>query len=696
MKLIDCKLYIEFQEMVESGISGKYMTKAKSAETQCWDFIDDPKDKRKVLVQYDTLKDIYKQQVLARFGDPYVRVARTPILNMVAQDAMAYAYYQQYRYNNDQYLPIRVVNKYTRGASWLSMLAKVQADKDIIKKDLGIQKIPDFYTNVAELVKTELLNGKDEQYEGVKELPGDFPYSYQRLLNKVRMYQERGYDMMIDGMWGNKQAAKIGKTENGFDEDLEREQIAVIRHIASKHNNLDAGQVKKLSDIVFEKNGWQTISESRIYQIMQEHKLLLTPGRRGKRVYGSTMAMQHKRVAPKNPTSYWTLDGWTVELLYQDKDRYDNRLVMVVVLDTMNKYPVGYAIGERETAELIREANRNALMHLYELFGDYYYPHQLQSDRYQVKHLTPFYQAVAHLHTPAAVGNAKAKVIEPYFRYLNKHYCQMMPNWSGFNIDAKKTNQVNREMLDKMKTTFPDRAGVMKQIHGMIAYERNQKIGEYTERWAAMPEEQKLKMSRMDWLMVFGQPVGKTNRIAGQGIIKTIGEVSYTFDTFDPVFRQYQNMDWQIVADVEDLSTVLALSPDGKLRYLLELKMELPMDARSTTPEHNAYRKRIADYNKEQEQHITETYRIDAALTAKAIRDIPLSLDDHDEAALKLMLTYGGQQKEAIQDAKGLPAVTQKTKRTPAKPQVDDKEHEWQQLQDDFLRQQTNFNQYLD
>ena len=75
------------------------------------------------------------------------------------------------------------------------------------------------------------------------------------------------------------------------------------------------------------------------------------------------MSMQVKREAPKFPTYFWTLDGWTVELLYQDKDRYDNRLVMVVVLDAMNKYPVGYAIGERENAELIRQANLS-LIHI--------------------------------------------------------------------------------------------------------------------------------------------------------------------------------------------------------------------------------------------------------------------------------------------------------------------------------------------
>lgn len=693
MRIIDGILYIAFHEMVECGVSEKYMRKAKSAETNCWDFINDPEDKRKVLVQYETLRDVYKDKVKERFGDPYSYVARTPILNMVQQDAQAHKYYMQHRYGNDQYLPIRVVNKYTRAASWLNMLAEVQNDRSIIKKELGITKVPDFYMHVSELVRTEIKSGKDNDYSGVRELPGDFPSSYQRILNKVRAYQERGYDMLIAPEWGNKQAAKLGKTEDGYDEQREREQIAVIRHIASKHNNLDAAQVKKFADVVFDGKGWTTISESRIYQIMQEYKLELTPGRRGRREFGSQMAMQNKRVAPKMPTYYWTLDGWTVELLYQDKQRYDNRLVVVVVLDPMNKYPVGYAIGERETSELIRQANRNALLHLRSLFGDNYYPYQLQSDRYQLKHLTPFYQAVAHLHTPAAVGNAKSKVIEPYFKYLNKEYCQPMPNWSGFNIDAKKGNQVNREMLNLIKHSFPDKSGVIRQIEAVIAYERAKKVEEYKERWASMPEADKLKMSRMDWLMVFGQPVGKTNRISGQGIVKSIGDLTYTFDSFDPTFRSYQNTDWQIIADVQDLSTVLAVSPDGKLRYILEQKLELPMDAKSTTPEHHEYRKKVRDYNKALEQNIIDMYSQDAQITQRVVKDLPLSIDNHSEAALKLMFTHGGQQKDGIQDAKRL-GQPRGIKSAPAS--TEEPPNNWLQMQEQYLKSQVDFDQYRD
>ena len=147
------------------------------------------------------------------------------------------------------------------------------------------------------------------------------------------------------------------------------------------------------------------------------------------------------------PMLYWSIDGWDAELYYRrsvtDKKghtvvTYNNRLTIVVVLDPCGDYPVGYAIGERESPELIRTALRNAVNHTEQLFGQRYRTGQLQSDHYALKNLAPVYGVVGEKVTPARVGNAKAKVVEPYFRRLNKNYCQYMRNWSGFGLTARK------------------------------------------------------------------------------------------------------------------------------------------------------------------------------------------------------------------------------------------------------------------
>jgi hypothetical protein len=694
MKLIENILYLDKVDVLEAALTTEgYLWKINNKGQRGWMAITDPANGKNIIVPYEQLSGDNKKKYQERFGNPYEMVVRQPLLEMVRQDYKAEDFFKKYTYDERKFLTIQTVYKYTRAASWLNMLSQ-KIDRNLIKQ-LGLSTIPDFYTHCAALIEIEKGNGESETYTGAHQLPKRFPNSYKSLLEKVAVYKEKGYDCIISPLYGNKLAAKIGKNDGGFDPERERQQIAVIRRIARMHNNFDAAQVALFSNTIFEKNGWEKIGDSRVYQIMQQHKPILTPGRRGKRAYNSEIAMQIKREAPKFPTYYFTLDGWTTELLYQEGNTYNNRLVIVVVLDAMNKYPVGYAIGDRENTELIRQANRNAILHLKELFGDYYKPYQLQSDNYGIKNLTPFYQAVAHLSTPAAVGNAKSKIIEPYFRHLNKTYCQRMANWSGFGITSRKENQVNTEVLNLTKKNFPDKAGVIRQLVMMMNTERSQKIGAYVAGWNAMPEDHKITMSRIDWIMAFGVEHKQTNTITGQGVIATLNGIKITYDSFDPAFRKNLHLDWKLIYEPEDLAQVLAVSPDGKLRFVLDQKLAIPMDIRSTLPEHNAYRSQVSDYNKAQVAHITKTYIEDAEIVDEILSNNPLELTSRTEADLKLMFTYGGQQKETLQNAKGLKQVQQREQKQIATEQKQE-EHNWNAIQLQYLQSKTDFNQYQD
>ena len=729
MKIIDQTLYLEFSELVECGLSENTLKDAKKKGANCWKFRNDPTDGRKVLCDYEHLKDVYKKMVIERFGNPYDRVARMPILKMVELDFKANEFYKKYRYNisaelpEGEWLDIKVVNKYTRAASWLGMLNRIQDNKKEIKKTLGLS-LSEFFIHTSELINLEKKRGKLEGYAGLDVLPGDFPGSYQRLIAKAEAFKSLGYESLIDPLYGNKNAAKIGKmpllqdvnegnitdvsvinapkvpNKRGvFAPELEEKQMAVIRAIAEKHNNFDAAQVAEMANLLFGLNGWNTLSVGRIRQIMDENKHLLVPGRRGKRKYMSGVAMQVKRAPVDMPMKYWTLDGWTVELLYREHTKKGweyKRLVVVIVIDAFLKYPVGFAIGERETADLIREANRSAIIHMKELFGEYYRPWQVQSDNYQIKNLTPFYQAMSHLHTPAAVGNAKAKIIEPYFMMLNKNYCQKCPNWSGFNVTASQKNQVNTEYLDKIKHSLPDKAAVVKQIMGIIARERAAKVQEYTGKWAlyeangGRPEI----LTEMDWLTVFGKVLGgRTNRITGQGLEKQVDNVKYLYDSFDPAFRANMHLDWTLIGDEQDMSRVLAVSPDSKMKFVLEEKRVVPMDVRSSSPEDHAYRTRIEHFNNDRIAEIIELYGNDADIARQVVENTPLNLENDEELSLKLMLTVNGQQKERIQDAKRLRQIQAGERKAEERREMVQVE-QFQEQRFQFLTEGVNLDEY--
>jgi hypothetical protein len=723
MKLLtidgEVRVYLTMQEMVECGFEEARLREAKSRGVKCWDIIDHPEDKRKVLVGFEALNDWRKKMVTDRYGDPYDYVARTPILTMVVNDWKASDWYRDYTYKIyggvDKWLPKHVQYQYTRAASWLGMLKAI--DKGMMRKDLGLT-VEQFYKHVDHLIQIEKGRAKLQGYAGVDVLPGDFPGTYQRLLAKVARFTAEGYESIVAPEYGNKYASKLGRSapsfaeatagESGrsagltmtaiapemgclvpnndvksrdndlilvendqkcvskggaFDPELHDKQMSVIRRCSEMHNNFDAGQVAEFANLVFTLNGWKTLTVARVRQIMKENEHLTTAGSKGTKTHRNKIAMQVKRKVTPMPMLYWTLDGWTAELAYREQRKATKtrsagwdykRLVVVVVLDVYKKYPIGYAIGDRETSDLIREANRNALEHAWQLFGGHYRPAQVQSDNYQIKNLTPFYQAMTHLHTPAAVGNAKAKVIEPYFMYLNKEYCQKMPNWTGFNVTSSKDNQVNAEFTDKIKHTFPDRAGVMQQIVTIMERERALKQAEYVAAWPKVTEEHRYSMNDMQYLEVMGRPLGKTNRLAGEGVVKVIGGEQFVFDSFDEAFRAHRHVEWQLIGDERDLTKVLAVSPDGGLKFVLEQKRIVPMDIASTTAEDHAYRARITQFNKDQERGITELYGRDADMVRAIVDSTPFELGNVEEMALKLMLTERGQQKEGIQDAKGL------------------------------------------
>lgn len=677
---IDNKCWVFELAIKEAGLSTNYYRKERSIGSERLEFISHPKNKNFSLVNFDTMSEAHQQKIIERWKSPYEYIAKEPIRQLVKMDTKAEEFFKAYQYDGNKILPIEHRNKYTTAACWLNMLLDLNEDKKYIKKELNLS-LEKFWEQVCEIIATDNI---------------DLPSSYRRVMAKLKEYKEQSYASLIDWRFGNKLSAKIGKTENGFDVEVEQKQLSVIKKLARLHMNFDAVQIADMANIIFSKNGWQQISSSTIQNKIAQYMPQLTPGRKGARKYNANVAMQVTRERPPYPSYYWTLDGWTVELLYQEGTKYDNRLVMVVVLDAMNNYPVGYAIGERENTDLIRMALRNAIIHMQDLFGATYRPWQLQSDRYGLKNLTPFYQAVSHIHTPAAVGNAKSKVVEPYFKYLNKTHCQKHFNWSGFNITAKGANQPNTEMLDKIKVSFPNKEGVLKQINKFMDAERQIKVGEYTQQWQVMPPTDQVTLTPEDCLFVFGKQHNEFNSITGHGLIATLEGQKMIFDSFDPAFRALQYAtEFKIIYDENDFSQVIAITKDGKQKFLLHNKVKVGMGFKNTTPQQLDYHQKIRDFNTDRREEILQQYIIEDAIVQEVLENTPLNLNDSDEAALKLMLTFKGQQKERLQDAKGLQKIQNQTVKAEQKQEAAEAST-WQQMQQQYLTTKTDFNQYLD
>lgn len=633
------------------------------------------------LIAFSSIDRSWKDRLTTKFGNPQEEIKESWFSSHYSADRKAYDYYVGYRYgqNNQDKLDLKLVEQYTYNASVLNTVLAVKKNRKAYAKALGG-------------VSIDIWESLSNDVNAFREIEHNLPATRDGLRRKASRYAKEGYQSIISGKLKNSNAKKV----------TEKEQIALLDELLAKHTNLDNELIATLYNVVAGKMNWPEITAMTVSNRNTKSKLVTHAGRNGVKSLKNNVLMQVKRKRPSAPMLYWTLDGWDVELLYQttatDKKghkitTYHNRLTMVVVLDAFNNYPVGFAIGTHETPELIKNAIQNAMQHGRELFGHYYQPYQLQSDNYAIKALRPLYEAVTPHFTPAEAGNAKAKVIEPYFNTLNKKYCKLMDNWSGHNTSSGSKNQPNTEFLQKIKKNFPDQQGCISQIESIITSDRAKKLEDFSSNWINTKPEHRQIMTTEAYLLTFGSTTGNTNKLTGEGlVIKLDGQKRY-FDSFDINFRHQAHQDWKIHFDVNDLSHVLAVSKDGSERHILEEKYIQPMALADRKQEDPFHLKQIRDFNKAAEEMIIET----RANNARLLEPLLSSPELNDTLAKHLLTDSLGQHKNhKSQERMAAQRQAEKIDTRETKKEEKKKAKTFLEQQEEYYSTKVDVNQYLD
>lgn len=552
------------------------------------------------LYAVDSLPYKYRKQVYERFPDMAAQEKARPFIDEVAIDGRAADFFSQYTTPDGRHLPELKQTELTNNASILNAFEAVlqRSDSRRAASSHGRKSRGEFWAEAAQALP-RLADS----------FPNSLPQNARRLQEKFNQYKKDGYGVFISGNMGNANAGKI----------VTEEQRSIILSLYKAGNNLDYVQIANMYNAIAERMKWPAISASGAAAYLRKYGADAFAGRQGARTFKNEKQMQAARVRPQGAMLMWVHDGWTCELYYRSEDgSYTNRMTLEVILDPCCDYPIGYAIGSQENAELIKAALRNAVCHTVELFGARYTPYQMQYDNYAKKTLTPVYEATGHHLTPAEVGNAKSKVIEPYFKHLNKNYCQYMVNWSGFGVKSRKDCQPSPDWLNRNKSKFPDEQGVLEQIRNIIEMERAAKREEYLAMWAKTDAQHRLQMSTEQFLLIYGHETGRRNVLEGCGLRPTIEGVKYQYDCFDKEFRRHADIRWIVKYDPSDMSRALAVSEDGVYRYMLEQKYSQPM-ALAERKEGDAQQlQRIRDFNREY------------------IADIAVKVSHADEVAMKV------------------------------------------------------------
>lgn len=569
------------------------------------------------LYAVESLPTKYRAEVKRRFPDPEAQAKARAFIDTIVIDNAAAAYYEGVSIEGARGLSDEKRMLYTNSASILNAcrarLMEAAAEQRKVGRKRRV-KLSDFWAAVA------------AHLPRVAEIfPHTLPENPRVLQRKYNDYFKGGtpnYEVLISGKFRNKNAARVATPE----------QVALITKFIGYHTNLDCQEVADYYNTVCEALGWKKIDRRTVWNWAQRFGWAVDAGRYGAKEFMNTRAMQVKRFAPTTPMLYWTLDGWTVELYYKKRTEgkrggrttYCNRMTVVVVLDPFNKYPIGYAIGTQESPELIKAALRNAVNHTAELYGQRLRPVQIQSDNYQIKVMLPTY-GIAEYVTPAQVGNAKAKVIEPYFKRLNHKYAKKCAgNWSGYGITSRKESQPNMEWLNAHKGQIPEEAEVRGQIEWIIESERSLKREEYVAGFRKIAAEHLLPMTTESYLLNFGMETGYKNTLEGSGLnIRLLGE-RHTYDTFNLEFRKYAHLRWNVKYDPDNMQEVLAVSDEGDIRFLLEEKYVQPMALADRSEADSRELQRVRDFNNDLKRMVLDH-------DAKATEIVRESLMEHPD-----------------------------------------------------------------
>lgn len=333
------------------------------------------------LYAVDSLPLKYKTEVYRRYPDLKAQAESKPFVESIEPDGAALDFYQRHQFGDGKYLPTDKQTEYANNAAVLNAFRLVleRSDSQHRKQSKRCISKAEFWRKAAQALPRI-----------ADTFPHTLPENPRRLQEKFNQYVREGYGALITGKYGTRNAAKI---------DDDTKESLLIRLI-SDARNLDNAQIARIYNIVAETQGWKTITGAAVGVWREKHDLVTAGGRLGETRFRNQRSMQVKRSRPTAPLLYWTMDGWVSELLYQKTEEkngrttttYTHRLTVVIVLDPCINYPVGYAIGERETPELIKAALRNAANHTAELFGRRYYSNQIQSDNYGRGNLKPIYQ----------------------------------------------------------------------------------------------------------------------------------------------------------------------------------------------------------------------------------------------------------------------------------------------------------------
>jgi hypothetical protein len=422
--------------MVAAGISEATIKDAKLNSRQSWTFIDDPADKRRVLIEFDSLKDRYKQAITDKFGDPHAYIRQSALKQLIQKDAVALNFYRQHKLADGRSLPDQAILDYTKAAQWLNMLSLFSSSLVAAKrtlKGLGMASRRDFYDACVAIIKAE----------GV-----DLPANYSRLMEKLRTYEQHGYATLISKKYGNANSQKI-TAEAG-------EWLCAFYGNPFPKATIEQTWMKYNATATI--NGWEALEHhNTVYQYLYrpEVERKWYGLREGWNKFKEKYGIQAKNERASRRDSLWFADGTGLNFYSKEADRQKMEKMQRVywVNDDHSEVILGWDIAPSENEKSVYRAFKAAV----NFSGHKPYEVRYDQSSANIK-IGPFIENIAaKLHFPCEAYNGKSKSIEPI---TLRFQAQIMKHWfffSGQNRGSRADRSVaNMEAILEVRKLLPD------------------------------------------------------------------------------------------------------------------------------------------------------------------------------------------------------------------------------------------------
>lgn len=644
MRLIGSDIYAEFADLLDAGISKGTIevscNRNRSEEIKSWVNIPDPLDGRKVLILLDSIPKQTRDKLLSAYDADSLAawakdVAMQQLPSHVRINPRDIRYFRSLTYDDGRrYYSDRDCDSLAQAAAWLSFLSQLPRAKSSMQR-LGYES------------KRDLLRAAHKLCSSVLKLKGlDKISNFRKFQDKITAYQREGADCLHSSKYGNSNSRKLTP-------DAER----LLRKLYKQHQKFDFVQIwEQYHDTVSSSSceaAMPEISLSTVKGYLRQPsvRMLCAMERHGiketKNLYEPTF---HRR-RPSYPHALWVMDGSPIELYYLTAENSRRRLYGFMVMDAATWHIVGTAIGDTETEALVFLALREAAT------SSGYLPDQLlfdNSSAIKSKDMMEWYETFARYRTPAQVGNAKTKIIEPAWRQFNEQCLRQYDNYAGANITAKRLDsRVNDEWLRKNKDLLPDQEGVLAQFHEALSvWNLTHPLEGDTQ---AIPLTLDLRVSIFWKWRMKNREERQTYTYTKDGLTIQIAQERYTYVVYAAggkqldyeFWRQHAGKRFHVKYDQEDMSMIALYEGDHFTTYAEEVK-RMPMAivdyeegegerVQAAIAGRKAFWQEMKDENEADAAYVPELVAIDAEGYAKAPYPISGKQKDQLNASMAII-----------------------------------------------------------